>query len=96
MDKLIIYYEFLEKRYDNKTYGYVSKITYGDKVLATFNTDTQYIDLSVLNPFSGKEVIVKYNNGKEEHKIITNLELTESNGRKGYLVNLENIEKEVE
>lgn len=34
--------------------GYICLITYGDKILSTFDVDKGKIDLSVLNPFVNK------------------------------------------
>lgn len=97
MDKLVMHYEFIEDSNNySKSVGYVSKVTYGEKVLATFNKETGFTDLSVLNPFVGKEVYIRYNDGREEHRVIVNLEAMEYEGRKGHIVNLEKVVEEVE
>lgn len=76
--------------------GFVNSIEYGDKILASFNIETQKIDLSVLNPFVNKKiklitVTIETGIAKISIKKIHRVE-TSNNGE--IIIHLEDFEEE--
>lgn len=88
--------EILRYHKDGKDEGYIGLIIHNDMELARFNPKLGRIDLSVLNPFAGKEADLYYINvdTKEEvcHRIL--IERLENDPKQGWVLYLKYVKKD--